>query len=253
MTIPFEPEILGIRVNVHLILEYLAFFVAFRYYLFQRRRSKDPIPDKNRWSILLGAITGAFIGSRVIAFLENPLFPADLNTVLQLLHAKSVMGGLAGGLAGVELTKQLIRERHSSGDLFTLPLITGIIIGRMGCFLNGIKEFTYGTATGFITGMDLGDGITRHPIALYEIFFLLLLFLLLKSISSYTAAENGLQFKIFMISYFGFRFILEFIKPNVFYLLGLSSIQWLCISCWLYYTPTLIRLSRNAIQKVYVL
>lgn len=241
------------HVNVHLILEYLAFFVAFRYYLFLRRRSKDPISDKNRWSILLGAVTGAFIGSRVIAFLENPLLPADVNTVLQLLHSKSIMGGLAGGLAGVELTKQLIHERHSSGDLFTLPLIIGIIIGRVGCFLNGTKEFTYGTATGFITGMDLGDGIIRHPIALYEIFFLILLFLFFKSISTYTAAENGLQFKLLMISYFGFRFMLEFIKPNVFYLLGLSSIQWLCISCWLYYTPTLIRLSRNAFQKVHLL
>ena len=90
------------------------------------------------------------------------------------------MGGLFGGLIGVEISKKIIKERHSSGDLFTFPIIIGIIIGRIGCFLSGTKEFTYGRETNFITGMDLGDGLYRHPISLYEIIFLILLFIFLK-------------------------------------------------------------------------
>ena len=89
------------------------------------------------------------------------------------------MGGLFGGLLGVELAKKIIGERQSSGDLFTLPIIAGIFIGRIGCFLAGTNEFTYGSETTFFFGMNLGDDVLRHPLALYELVFLILLFITL--------------------------------------------------------------------------
>ena len=246
MTIPFEPIIFGIKINIHLILEYLAFFIAFRYYLVLRKFTNDQISTKNRLSIILGAVIGAFVGSRLIGFLENPIIAFNLKNMIELFNTKTIMGGLFGGLIGVEISKKIIKEEQSSGDLFTFPIIVGIMIGRIGCFLSGIKEFTYGSETDFITGMDLGDGLLRHPTSLYEIIFLLLLFIFLKKIKFYIKKENGLLFKIFMISYFGFRFLIEFIKPNIFYVLELSSIQWLCIICWLYYIPTFKKMIKNA-------
>ncbi|MES1215558.1 MAG: prolipoprotein diacylglyceryl transferase family protein [Bacteroidota bacterium] len=253
MTITFEPIIFGIKINIHLLAEYLAFFIAFRYYIKLRRLSSDPISNKNRLSIILGAIVGACIGSRLVGFLENPMITLNASNVLLLLNTKSIMGGLFGGLIGVETSKKIIGEKHSSGDLFTFPIITGIFIGRIGCFLSGTKEFTYGKETNFITGMNLGDGLYRHPVSLYEMIFLILLFIFLKRIAPYTKKENGLLFKIFMISYFGFRFMIEFIKPNIFFIVGLSSIQWLCIICWVYYFPTIKTVIRNAYQKIYIL
>lgn len=253
MTIPFEPLIFGIKLHTHLILEYLAFFIAFRYYLSLRKTTNDPIPTGNRLSIILGAIVGALVGSRLIGYLENPMVTVNSNNLLQLLNTKSIMGGLFGGLLGVELAKKIINEKHSSGDLFTFPIIVGIIIGRIGCFLSGTNEFTYGTETTFITGMNLGDGLLRHPTSLYEIVYLIILFLLLKVYTANKHLESGLLFKVFMISYFGFRFLIEFIKPNVFLIAGLSSIQWLCIMCWLYYFPTLKKTIKNAYQEVYIL
>jgi len=246
LTIPFEPIIFGIKINIHLVLEYLAFFIAFRYYLSLRRSTTDAISNKNRLSIILGAIIGAFIGSRLIGFLENPMIEFTSYNTIHLLNTKSIMGGLFGGLIGVEASKKIIKEKQSSGDLFVFPIIAGIIIGRIGCFLSGVKEFTYGRETNFVMGMDLGDGLSRHPTALYEIVFLFLLFILLKKINFFTKEENGLLFKIFMISYFGFRFLIEFIKPNIFYVMGLSSIQWLCITCWIYYIPTFKKMIKYA-------
>ena len=151
------------------------------------------------------------------------------------MNTKTIMGGLFGGLLGVEMAKKIIGEKQSSGDLFTLPIIVGIFIGRIGCFLMGIKELTYGEVTTFPLGMDLGDGLLRHPLALYELVFLVGLFWLLKRFRETKDLENGMLFKLFMLSYFGFRFLLEFLKPNVFFVLGLSSIQWLCVICFLYY------------------
>lgn len=239
MQLPFEPVIAGIPVNVHLILEYAAFIVAFRYYVYLRKNSSDSISKGNRLSIILGATIGAWLGSRLMGFMENPMIELDGKHLLQLLNTKTIMGGLFGGLLGVEVSKRIISERQSSGDLFTLPIILGIFIGRIGCFLSGTNEFTYGTETTFFAGMDLGDGLNRHPVALYELIFLLGLFLFVRYLINKGTWESGEIFKLFMISYFTFRFFIEFIKPNVFYFIGLSSIQWLAIVCLIYYSRTI--------------
>lgn len=242
MQIPFNPELFGYTINVHLVLEYLAFFIGFRYYLFLRRRSTDAISTNNRLSIILGAALGALIGSRLVGFLENPLIEFTKENLIQLLNAKTIMGGLFGGLLGVELAKKIVGETQRSGDLFVFPIIMGIFIGRIGCFLSGINEFTYGKATNSIFGMDLGDGVLRHPTSLYELIFLTLLFVSLNYIKSKAVLKNGELFKWFMILYFGFRFCIEFLKPNVFYVLGLSTIQILCLICLLYYRTTIFSL-----------
>jgi phosphatidylglycerol---prolipoprotein diacylglyceryl transferase len=252
-TIPFEPEIAGWTVNVHLILEYVSFFAAYRYYAYLRKRSSDPISSSNRLSIILGAAVGALLGSRIMGFLENPVIGSTGVSLLYFYNVKTIMGGLFGGLLGVEIMKWKIKEKQSSGDLFTLPVIVGIFIGRIGCFLSGTKEFTYGKTTAFITGIDLGDGLKRHPIVLYELVFLVMLFFVLKRLYNRKTLENGLLFKLFMLSYFGFRFFIEFIKPNIFFLLGLSSIQWLCIICFVYYRKIFLKPLTRAYQKVHIL
>ena len=246
LEIPFEPFLFGYSINIHLILEYFAFFMAFKYYVALRQKSKDHISSNNRLSIILGAALGALIGSRIIGFLENPLIDFSQHNIIQLLNTKTIMGGLFGGLIGVELAKKLIKEKSSSGDLFVFPIILGIFIGRVGCFLSGINEFTYGEKTTSVLGMDLGDGILRHPTSLYELVFLIFLFLGLKYLQKTFTLKNGELFKWFMILYFLFRFFIEFLKPNVFYTFGLSSIQILCVICLLYYHKTLLSRFKNA-------
>jgi prolipoprotein diacylglyceryltransferase len=52
-------------------------------------------------------------------------------------------------------------------------------VGRIGCFLTGLADNTYGTPTGLPWGVDFGDRIHRHPTQLYEIAFLMILIPLL--------------------------------------------------------------------------
>jgi prolipoprotein diacylglyceryltransferase len=241
MKLPFEPVLFGYEINIHLVLEYLAFFIGYRYYAFLRKRTTDSIITINRLSIILGAALGAFLGSRIVGFLEHPVVISDIKSFFGLFNTKTIMGGLFGGLLGVEIAKKIIGEKESSGDLFTFPIILGIFIGRIGCFLSGTNEFTYGKATTFFLGMNLGDNIKRHPIALYELLFFVLLFIFLKKIKSKNL-KDGLLFQYFMIAYFTFRFCIEFIKPNQFFVAGLSSIQILCLICLLYYHKTILNL-----------
>lgn len=253
VNIPFEPILFDIKLNLHLVLEYLAFFIGFRYYVILRKKHTDAISSNNRLSIIIGAVFGALLFSRLVAFLENPIVHYQQGW-FAILNNKTIMGGLFGGLLGVEFAKKIIGEKASSGDLFTLPIILGIGIGRIGCFLAGVKEFTYGKETSSFLGMDLGDGIARHPTALYEVAFLLLLFIFIIRIKKKkTSLKSGLVFKIFMISYFLFRFFIEFLKPNTFLVLGLSSIQFLCLICLAYYAKTLKKGLLYARKKLHLL
>ncbi|MEP2239064.1 MAG: diacylglyceryl transferase, partial [Maribacter sp.] len=73
VSLPFEPVVFGVKLNMHLILEYLAFFIGFRYYIFLRKKSTDVISSNNRLSIIIGAVFGALFLSRLVAFFENPV------------------------------------------------------------------------------------------------------------------------------------------------------------------------------------
>jgi phosphatidylglycerol---prolipoprotein diacylglyceryl transferase len=82
--------------------------------------------------------------------------------------ARSVEGALAGGIVAIELYKWKNGISLRTGARFALPLALGIAIGRIGCYLAGLDDFTYGTPTALPWGHDFGDGILRHPVQLYE-------------------------------------------------------------------------------------
>lgn len=226
MLFPVTVSIGNTPLPLHVICEVLAFFIAFRYYIFLRKKSGDHISNNNRVWILMAAIFGAFAGSRIVGGLENPTAMLHAKNIFMYFYLnKTVLGGFLGGLLAVETAKKMINEKQASGDLFTYPMILGLIIGRIGCFSMGVYEDTYGIPTNIFTGINLGDGIARHPVTLYEIFYLLLLWMLLKKMEANFQLRTGSVFKIFLFSYFLFRFLCDFIKPHYNVLFGLSVIQ----------------------------
>ncbi|POS01696.1 prolipoprotein diacylglyceryltransferase [Flavobacterium croceum DSM 17960] len=229
---------------IHIVCETLAFFVGVQYYYHLKNKNVDIINSKNRLWILIGAMFGALIGSRVIALFEIPeaLKYQTLSTIYQ---NKTVAGGFIGGLFGVEFIKKIIGEKKSSGDIYVLPIIVALFIGRIGCFCMGVGEQTYGIETDFFTGMNLGDGKMRHPIALYEMLYLLLLYILFKKIQ-YKDMVNGDRFKLFMVLYFVYRFCAEFIKPYHSLFLHLSVHHWCALFIFGYYYKFILKFNKNA-------
>ena len=217
----------------------LAYTIGFRYFLFLRKNSVDIISSENRIWIILGAAVGALLFSRLLGILENP-FLISGSSPATLLGNKTIVGGLLGGLIGVELTKKIIGVKTSSGDLMTYPIIVAIAIGRIGCFLTGISDATYGLPSSLPWAIDFGDNIPRHPTQLYEIIFLLVLFISLHAIEKKFKLANGARFKLFMVCYLSFRLLVEFIKPRFIYFFDLSLIQFACIAGLIYYYRVLI-------------
>lgn len=241
MTFPVYIEIGSTRILLHAITEVVSIFIGFRYFLYLRRKKGDIIPSQNRLWILIAAIFGAVLGSRLLGGLENPeALAASENKLLYFYQNKTVLGGFLGGLWAVETVKYFIGEKESSGDLFTYPMILGLILGRIGCFSMGVFEETYGLPTTSITGIYLGDHVRRHPVALYEILVLLLLWIAIVLLERKYKFSSGARFKLFMIAYITFRFLLDFIKPHYAWPIGLSSIQIVSLAGLAYYYKYII-------------
>lgn len=227
----------------HVLFETSAYFIAFRIYLVRRRRHGDVIGDSLRWSVITAAAIGAVTGSRILFWLEDPqLTAAHATDGAFLIGGKTIVGALLGGWIGVEVMKRMLGIREATGDLFAVPLAFGIAMGRIGCFLTGLDDRTHGVPSSMPWAVDLGDGVRRHPTALYESAFALLLGAVLLRISP--PRRRGNLFKIFMVSYLAFRLLVEVIKPEVRVALGLTSIQWACVAGLAYYVQWYAREGR---------
>lgn len=227
MTFPLVFHPFGFDLSAHLVFETLAYFLGFQLFLFLRRRLPgESLPFEITAWILVGAVFGALAGSKLLAWLEHPHQYWSLRSDPQALFAgKTIVGGLLGGWLGVEVAKRFLRVHSRTGDLYALPLLLGIAVGRVGCFLTGLPDQTYGTATSLPWGVDFGDGIARHPTQLYESLFALLLGVVLFAIRGRIARRSGDLFRIFLAGYLLFRFAVEWIKPSPKGYVGLSAIQ----------------------------
>jgi prolipoprotein diacylglyceryltransferase len=241
LTFPVYIPIGPWRLHPHAVFEGLAYLIGFRAYLFQRRRLGDAIDNQSRWSIVAAAAAGAAIGSRVFYWLEDPAATwAHRTDLLFLLGGKTVVGGLVGGLVSVELVKKWMGIRVSTGDLMALPLAVAIAIGRVGCFLTGLSDGTFGTPTSLPWGVDFGDGVPRHPVQLYEFVVLVGLSWVLSALQR-RPHRAGDVFKAFMVGYMACRLLVDGIKPEVRVALGLSSLQWTALAILAYYAHDVAR------------
>jgi len=251
VSFPFHLKLGVFEISAHLIFETLAFIIGFQYYLFLRKSSKDQLNSEERFWILIAVCLGALFFSRLIAVMEH-INLIQKNTPISFYYSqKTIVGGLLGGLIAVEVTKKLLGITKSSGDLMTYPILLGMIIGRIGCFLSGLEDGTYGVETNTFLGVDFGDGLKRHPTQLYEIIFLLILWILIylltipkfwnfigfknNRLDNYTTLADGMKFKIFLFSYLIFRFFIEFIKPVSKFAFQISFIQIACLIGIFYY------------------
>ncbi|MBI3229731.1 MAG: prolipoprotein diacylglyceryl transferase, partial [Burkholderiales bacterium] len=125
------------------------------------------------------------------------------------------------------------------------PILLGIIVGRIGCFLAGLQDGTFGVPSTLPWAVDFGDGIARHPTQLYEIIFALAMWAICRHWRVALAPSSGLLFKILLASYLLWRLLVDGIKPVPYAMLwGWSGIQWLCFVALLLYLPLLFRQAR---------
>lgn len=230
--------------QVHAVLEMAALTCGVAWYRQLRRRAGGgSMLEGKAFAVAVGCIFGAAIGNKLVFWIEMPhLLAIHWNTPAVWLGGQSMVGGLLGGLLGVELAKKLSGITYSTGDAFVFPVLLGLMIGRLGCFLAGLADGTFGTPTDLPWGIDFGDGIPRHPTQLYEIVFAGVLWRVLRRVQARLADRPGRLFKWMLVAYLVWRLLIDSLKPVPYaYPLGWSGIQWVCLVALLIYLPTLLR------------
>ena len=242
MSYPVWIAIGPLRFHPHMVFELLAFAVGIVVYQSMREKQGDHLTVAQRWSLFAALAVGAVIGSRILNWLDAPTFSfTRTSDFVALIGGQTVVGGLLGAWIAVEIQKRRIGIVTSTGDLLAVPAAAGMAVGRIGCFLTGLSDGTHGLATTMPWGIDLGDGIARHPTALYESLFLAVLALVLWRVQRRLA--HGVTFVAFVVAYLSFRLCVDMLKPGVPLAFGLTAIQWACVAGLAYYAVRYLRTS----------
>jgi|SRR5688572_17321876 len=191
--------------------------------------------------IVAGGTLGAAIMARYGLSIRYVLEPGEATLAGLLAYGgQTVLGGLAGAYFGVILVKRLLGYRQPTGDILVPGAALAIAVGRIGCFLAERP----GTPTTLPWGVRIPPeyantlrdcegcltGAAMHPSFLYESAFLFVIAWWLFRVSRRgslpaTWMVEGDLWKLFLLTYAPFRFLVEFVRGNPEMALGLSGSQ----------------------------
>lgn len=195
--------------------------------LLRRWQAKLPLLWWQKLGLGIGGFCGAMIGAKL------PFALADWDGLASgatwLADGKTIMFGIVGGYFGVEVAKWTLDVRIKTGDSFAVPVAVAVAIGRLACFVGGC---CYGAPTSLPWGVrfqSAGDDLARHPTQLYEAVFHLSMAGILFAFQQ-RGRFRGQLVKLYILSYLGYRFLTEFIRPEPRLWLGLTGYQWAAIA-----------------------
>jgi phosphatidylglycerol:prolipoprotein diacylglycerol transferase len=185
-------------------------------------------PSEWAWEIVIAALVGGLVGSRIDFIIEN--YHDVKGDVLGNIFSGSGLvwyGGVIGGAIGVILWARW-RKMLNVGllDLCAVPLSVGYAIGRIGCQVSGDGD--YGIAWNGPWAMAYPHGTKPidtpvHPTPIYETLAMGLVAYLLWRLRD--RVQPGILFAIYLVLAGTERLLVEFIRRNPTELLGLTQAQ----------------------------
>lgn len=175
--------------------------------------------DRILWFTIGGGIIGARLGH--ILFYDLPYYSHNPLEVFNLrAGGLASHGGALGALLAVFLYARIYAKRFPEMnflrllDYIVIPTALIAFFIRIGNFIN---QEILGSPTSMPWGVifahpaEGGGLISRHPVQLYEAFFYLFTYFLLKGLQNHLK-EDGRLTGLFFILVFGSRFFLEYLK-----------------------------------------
>jgi phosphatidylglycerol:prolipoprotein diacylglycerol transferase len=228
---------------IHSAFEWAAIFSGARIYLRSGNTSLRALGATRNFGVIFGCVIGAAVGNKAVHWFQRAdQWPLLRESPWLVFQGQSIVGALLGGLLGVEIAKKIVGVKESTGDRFVVPILVGLIVGRIGCLIAGLQDDTYGVPTDLPWGLDFGDGIRRHPTQIYDMLFAGVALVLLRQARPVLAPESGLQFKLLLAGYLLWRLLIDGLKPVPYvWPGGLGGIQVVCIGALILYLPLVTR------------
>lgn len=217
-------------IDTHSFFVALALIAAAVVFAIERRRRG--VTDHRIAYLVLGALAGAAIMSRLGTWAQHLDLSKNLDLADQLLHGNaSILSALVGAWLGVHVAKLAVRYKSRTGDLFAPAVALAMVIGRVGCLLTERP----GTPTGASWGIVLDPaaaarvgspaGVPLHPSFAYEIAFHAVAFCALWFWLRHRDIAAGETLTLYVAAYGIFRFFIEFVRGNEIAWAGLTRPQ----------------------------
>jgi prolipoprotein diacylglyceryltransferase len=170
--------------------------------------------------VALGALGGGMIGAKASMFIF--LGPATFIKDLPYLwySGQAWTGAFFGGYLGVLLVKRFNHIKYSTGDIFAPALPLAQAIGRQGNLLGGDP---FGLPSNLPWAI-MQQGVRRQPSALYELVLDLVLFAVIWRLRNKMLSPGDL-FKLYVVGYCSFRFLVDFTRADPHVFLGFTLVQ----------------------------
>ncbi|GIW43139.1 MAG: prolipoprotein diacylglyceryl transferase [Candidatus Binatia bacterium] len=189
-------------------------------------------------SLVLWAAVGGLVGARLFLILEDPkeFFEHPLSTIFSG-SGFVWYGGLFGGMLATYVAVRRAQVPWLEvADAAAPTLALGHAIGRIGCQLAGdgdwgrVTTLPWGMAyPRAIVGWPYPPGVVVHPTPLYEALAYTAIFLFLWSRRTNVTAPGSLLWLYFVLAGSA-RFLVEFVRVNPVWWLGLTQAQWISLA-----------------------
>ncbi len=216
-----------LSINGYGIMLGIGFLLSF--YLIEREYTRRNINPELAYRILLTAIIGGIVGSKIFDILEN------LNSFVvnpwEMLFSGSGLSAYGGYVLSFILAVFVIRRSKENVikvfDASAPALALGYSFGRFGCHVAGDGCFGVETSGFWATAYPNGivpTTVTVYPTPLFEVFFSFIVFGILMNIRK-RELPDGLLISTFLFLSGLPRFLVEFIRRNPKLVFGLSQAQ----------------------------
>ena len=124
MQFPLWIEIGSTAIHPHLLFEVFGYLVGISLTIWVSSTGRDSVSPGQRHPLIVAGLIGALIGAKILAWAQHPqtTLLAVTDEPVLLFGGKTIVGGLLGGMAGIELAKKALGIEKRTGDALVIPL-----------------------------------------------------------------------------------------------------------------------------------